>query len=150
MDIELPHASPAAAKLFACFSRFEFALKECGYIKADGYGGAEPDWDKFSKLDGLPAVLQQLRAKGTAAELLQHPPKRQVVDGVHWKWADAPPIVDAATFVRAVKRVRNNLFHGGKAGADPRDDQLCEDAVSCLVALLELDLDVRWAFLGQC
>ena len=149
MTIELPHASPSAAKLFACFSRFEFALKECGYVKANRYGWAEPDWDRFSALDGLPSLVQRLRIDGAAAELLQHPPRQQVVARGHWEWADASPIVEGATFVRAIKRVRNNLFHGGKAGADPRDDQLCEDAVACLVALLDLDRDVRWAFLGR-
>ena len=149
MGIELPQSSAAAARLFATFSRFEFALKECGYVRADRYGGAQLDWNRFAAIEGLAALMQRLHDEGSVAELLKHPPRQQRAAGTHWEWADAPPITDAKAFLEAIKRVRNNLFHGGKAGADPRDDQLCKDAVACLVALLDLNPDVRLAFVGQ-
>ena len=139
MKTELPEASAPAVKLFACFSRFEFALKECGYVKRGKYEGAEPDWDKFSRLDHLPVLMERLRDSRAAPELFANPPQKQMFDDGYWKWAEAAAITDPKTFIDAIKRVRNNLFHGGKAGANPRDDVLCDDAVACLVALLERD-----------
>lgn len=151
MKTELPEASAPAVKLFACFSRFEFALKESGYVKKGKYGGAEPDWDKFSRLDCLPVLMKRLRDSRAAPELFAHPPQKQMFDGGYLKWAEAVAITDPKTFIDAIKRVRNNLFHGGKAGdvANPRDDVLCNDAVACLVAMLELDQVVSNAFQGR-
>ena len=148
MAVELPRASDAAVRLFACFSRFEFALKESGYVRADRHGAAQPDWDKFAALETLPATMEHLRISGGVAELFADPPKRQVAAGNHWTWAAAEPITDAVSFIRAIKQVRNNLFHGGKAGTNPRDDHLCDDAVACLIALLDLDPGVRNVFRG--
>lgn len=115
---EIPNElSLLAFDFFYRFSRFEFCLKENGYLKSEITGQkAEPGWDKFVERHAETYVLT-----AEAAELLASPPDRQVVgDGLALEWV---PVgfhdcrSDLSKVVRAVKTVRNNLFHGGKHGA---------------------------------
>jgi hypothetical protein len=58
----------------------------------------------------------------------------------------AKPIKSLLTFFLAVNQVRDNLFHGGKHGEDPRDDVLCRAARVVLELCLERHHEVRKAF----
>ena len=106
-----------AFDFFYWFSRFEFCLKENGYLRHDEPGSnAEPGWDKFVEKHAA-AYTPSPAAK----ELLAAPPERQIVIAngeLDWRavgTADCKS--DLAKIVRLVKTVRNNLFHGGKHGA---------------------------------
>lgn len=111
-----------AFEFFYWFSRFEFALKDAGYLKSEKVGApAEPGWDAFvRKYEGR----YSLTAK--AQELLDANPERQVVgrSGLEFR-----PVSfegdqsDLSKIVRLTKTVRNNLFHGGKDSAKGWDDQ---------------------------
>lgn len=149
MTVNAPVPSKSAVELFAFFSRFEFALKEAGFFRAHRSEGVKPDWPGFARLAGVWDVMEHLKGDATACKLFGAPPQRQVVCGDVVTWADAPAVGDAQGLIDAIKRVRNNLFHGGKSGADPRDDELCSAATVALRALLEVDDRVRAAFLGQ-
>lgn len=148
-DTSLPRASPAAVQLFACMARFEFALKECGFVSGEEGKRVSPGWADFEALAMQTNVLDRLSGSGRAQELLDQPPRRQLRRGNGFIWGDPVPLRDARTLCGAVRQVRNNLFHGGKAGADPRDDALCDAAVVALTFLLDVDPRVRAAFLER-
>lgn len=141
---EIPiELSLLAFDFFYRFSRFEFCLKENGYLKFEIPGQkAEPGWDKFVERHAETYVLT-----AEAAELLAAPPDRQVVGaGLVLEWA---PVgfqdcrSDLAKVVRTVKTVRNNLFHGGKHGAagwdcPQRTQSLLTSSAAVLEGLVEL------------
>jgi hypothetical protein len=113
--------SDLAFQFFYSFSRFEFSLKENGYLRSRVTGdNAEPGWDSFNV---------QWRAVYEMSEdatlLLAAPPLRQVV-GINatLEWVpisitEGAPKLDKVTQILRV--VRNNLFHGGKHGAKDWD-----------------------------
>ena len=111
-----------AVSFFYRYSRFEFALKESGYLKYSDPGvRAEPDWRNFTR-----KRCGEYRASDEARELIYAAPKRQVVatgERLEWKDVDLSRCPgDLGKVVRLVQTVRNNLFHGGKHGADGWDD----------------------------
>ncbi len=110
-----------AFEFFFRFSRFEFALKENGNVKAGPRGYAQPDWDSFIDENGASYTLST-----AAKELLEDPPDVQRYRNERlWEWA---PLTfgkgqsDLSKLVLIVKTVRNNLFHGGKHSAEGWDD----------------------------
>ncbi len=114
--------SDLAFKFFYWFSRFEFALKENGYLKSHVPGeNAEPGWNEF-------VDKWQLRyaTSSEAKFLLESPPERQIVlagDTLDWKPVGLGDCKsDLAKIVRLVSTVRNNLFHGGKHGGADWDE----------------------------
>jgi hypothetical protein len=119
LDDEL---TKAAFEFFFWYSRFEAALKENCYLKSKKPNvRADPDWDAFIK-----AWQDKYAPSGEAQRLVKLAPKIQVV-GQHGglTWLDTPiergasPLKEVVTMLQ---RVRNNLFHGGKKGADTWDD----------------------------
>jgi hypothetical protein len=111
-----------AFKFFLRFSRFEFALKETGYLKNHTEGRpAEPGWAQFEQnfKDGY--VLEN-----AGARLLELAPQRQVV-AAHSRLKFVPEtfaenVSELGKVTRLLKNVRNNLFHGGKHKPDGWDD----------------------------
>jgi hypothetical protein len=96
------------------FSRFEYALKRSGYHGQEGKA-AEAEWDRFENaLTALPDdQLAPVLACGKV--ILANPPKKQVVRGGALSWEDSTPTAsEIKTLVTYVRRIRNNLFHGGK------------------------------------
>ena len=148
MTNDVPAVSNSAVRLFATFGRFEFALKEAGFVRADHNRAAMPDWERFSKQERTDTLIAKIKGEGIAPELTMRPPQRQVVTQFGWGWREVQPADDAASFLRAIRQVRNNLFHGGKSGPDPRDDRLCDEAVACLFILLGANEGVAAAFNG--
>jgi hypothetical protein len=114
--------SSLAFDFFYWFSRFEFALKENGYLKSHKPGEkAEPGWQEFSD-----KWASQYAVSTEAALLLAKPPERQIVvacDELDWKPVGLSDCKsDLAKVIRLVTTVRNNLFHGGKHGGADWDD----------------------------
>ena len=148
MDREL------ACELLGVFARFEFALKARGYALGDG-SRVNPDWDRFAK-----AITPQFdrnadREFATAVQyLLTQPPKKQILNGRKLEWCDAPPDGNqckAKQVLLMVRRVRNNLFHGGKFSEDTssspnRDSSLVENSLVVLRTCLVLNGDVAAAY----
>lgn len=104
-----------AIEMFRTFARFEYALKAAGFHNEGG--DAKPNWRSFA--ESIPALFEnpadaQLRA--ALAYLLEHPPKKQVIANGVLAWSEEPPNTDlhADRVLIYVRRVRNNLFHGGK------------------------------------
>jgi hypothetical protein len=114
--------SARAFEFFFWFSRFEFALKENGFLESHTQGvAAKPGWDDF-----VVRWRDSYKLTHAARRLLVVPPDRQIVgagDLLTWK----PVGLDDCTselqkVVRLLKILRNNLFHGGKHGGAGWDD----------------------------
>ena len=107
---------------FFRFSRFEFALKEKGYLRnADPGSRAAPNWRTFAEeWTGRYVISKQ------ATALIDARPKCQIVgpDGsLGWQDVDLSAFpTELGKVVRLLQVIRNNLFHGGKHGADGWDD----------------------------
>lgn len=134
-------ARSAILDFFMYFARTEYALKAAGWARAGARDGATADWTR---------VKTQLRVAGRdecrhvfacAGILIDDPPKRQVLVGNVLDWRAAGSSGDQYDdLVEAIKRVRNNLFHGGKFDARlrPRSLLLMRAARDTLEAMLDL------------
>ena len=111
-----------AFDFFYRYSRFEFALKEHRFLRDHQPGRpATPDWYEFARARGA-----GYRVTAKAAELLRAAPKRQIVAAngdLEWRHVDLNACPDDLhKVIRLLQTIRNNLFHGGKHGAEGWDD----------------------------
>jgi hypothetical protein len=111
-----------AFDFFYWFSRFEFALKENRFLKRNSVGdNAEPGWNAF--VEKFATTFKHTKETYRLFEL--NPKKQRVGENSELKWYDVG-IADCKSelckVVRLLKTIRNNLFHGGKHGADGWDD----------------------------
>jgi hypothetical protein len=137
--------SAIAFDFFFWFSRFEFALKEGGYLRSHKVGAkAEPGWERL--VDGLSL---HYTPSTEATLLLAAAPERQVVgvgNSLTWAPLDLEECKsELEKVVLSIKTVRNNLFHGGKHGAASWDD--AERTTALLLASLAV-LDQLAALAG--
>lgn len=120
-DINLD-TSKLAFDFFYWFSRFEYALKDNNYLKSHKVGEiAIPGWDQFIRTWEETYTISK-----EGEELLSSAPKIQVVmhDG-QLEWISvkmAHQTSDLGKVIKLLKTVRNNLFHGGKHGAEDWDN----------------------------
>lgn len=143
------------AEFFGVFARFEYAMKASQYFKADRWGNAAPDW-LVLKANLGPALTESMLAEPNdlIAYLLREPPLVQ-------KYSDHGPVFreveldgqdDGARALEAAKRVRNNLFHGGKHtphSPPERDTKLIKAALLVLDRCLEADANLASEFEAQ-
>lgn len=146
----------SAQDLLRGFARLEFTLlKVPQFIDGKPARLARVDWDRVSLAvaslvpsEFVDRVPQEARGKMLADG--RDRPKRMFVrqpeGGPRFAEFDFDPLPegDAAALLEATKRVRNNLFHGGKE--DPRqepyegdDQQWCDAANQVVRVLLDLD-----------
>lgn len=129
-------------EFFAVFSRFEFALKESGYVK--GEGRASPDWKRFAQESTLEVAGDSPLAI-SMGYLIAYPPQIQMPN-LKWKDLALQGKTDRAKALESVQRVRNNLFHGGKhppLSAPGRDTELVQASLAILYAVLEQNDQIR-------
>ena len=108
---------------FYWFSRFEFALKENGFLKSHDVGEkAEAGWEEFEGKCNAKYVPSE-----EAKQLVKLHPKRQIIaenGGLDWKLVGVGHCTnDLCKVILMLKAVRNNLFHGGKHGDREQDDK---------------------------
>lgn len=119
-DIE-PDLRDLAFDFFYWFSRFEFALKERGYLVISSKSNqATPNWDSYVS-DHRAAFVPTAAAK----TLMDAKPQEEIVTANGLDFADltfSPGTAELDKVVRYAKTVRNNLFHGGKHGSVYWDD----------------------------
>jgi len=144
-------------EFFFVFSRFEYALKRAGFLKPNRRS-AEPDWDTFG--DALEQKYnsdETPQLSSSVDYLLSEPPKRQIVqeDGsLGWDPDKRGSETEIVWLLLLVRRIRNNLFHGGKYPYMPlpepaRDDRLLESSLVLLEACLDWDDEVREYFMSD-
>ena len=151
--IDNDELKPIIYDFFFKFSRFEFALKAYKYRKSGRFGNnAEPDWNSFiNDYEGT------YHACEFAEQLLQNPPRRQVITNGNLGWEDLSFQPDHSLLnkvVLAIKTIRNNLFHGGKHGDKSWDDIdrinfLLTNGNKVIDQLSELDSDLRAHYLDK-
>lgn len=114
---------PEAIRLFQLFARFEHALKKERFVLGKVDEPAMPDWDSFARKLG-PLFYARAEKEEAAQILFTHPPKQQVVEvNKQTNWKTKPRPKDAVQLLAAVRRVRNNLFHGEKLDPNEGRDQ---------------------------
>jgi hypothetical protein len=155
IDFRRTALPPGSVEFFATFARFEFALKATRYLGRDQEGGAFARWDPFANDLGR-AFFDRFRDSGHAATLIGRPPKKQIVANHTLGWSTPDPLVSVQELFVAVRRVRNNLCHGGKSGdieQDPddprRNEKLIAESHLVLLEALRAHDEVRWAFEGR-
>lgn len=134
--------SDLASDLFRTFAQFEYCLKVTGYCVGGRGDAANPDWPRFAR--ELPLFSGENGADVVTAisYLLKHPPKKQVYVDEVLQWRDVAPRAENENdlIFLYVRRVRNNLFHGGKFNGrffDPeRSRELLEHSITILMAAI--------------
>lgn len=142
-----------AERLFLVFSRTEYALKASGFNNGDG--PAEVNWRNFA------IAVENLIQDPSSKELIEAiefflnaPPKKQVIVGGVIQWEVSVPQTDSCAdkLLVYVRRVRNNLFHGGKFNGhwfDPeRSEPLLRHSLTILLSCVEFVPSVREAYFG--
>ncbi|WP_298975666.1 hypothetical protein [uncultured Roseobacter sp.] len=142
---------PRGEEFIRIVIRFEYALKEIGYCRAGSGEGAEVCWDKFVNQRLGPAFFERIKEAHVAVTILTEPPSKQVVvnERLDWKPGVVPDNIQDL-FV-AIRRVRNNLLHGGKAGDidHDRNANLVSESIAVLLEVLKFDEELRMMFEGR-
>jgi hypothetical protein len=146
---------------FMTFARCEFALKtggfaERGYRKGVG-NEAQADWDAFAQAisSSFQAGLEP-ETKAACARLIEARPWELVLINGNVMWQQQTRRARetlAENALAAVKRLRNNLFHGNEASGvqgytTEQTEQLLCDAVMVLQASVILRPAVQAAYDG--
>lgn len=137
-------------EFFRMFARFEFALKKAKYIRARA-GMVAAHWDKFANDLGA-AFFERVKDEALADTILHSPPNKQAVDGSgELVWQDCKPPENSVALFVAIRRIRNNLFHGGKHENpyNDRDEELLSQGIAILSLALDADEKVKWHFDGN-
>lgn len=140
---------------FLRFSRFEFALKVTGYATGSE-SRVDPDWTRFAK--DIQEIFDWNRdpALVEACELyIYTPPQKQVLVNGELAWSTTLPGQwsehSVAFLLELVRRVRNNLFHGGKYNGQfheetARNEALLAGGLRILQECLQASDEVRKAY----
>ncbi len=118
INFERAKLSEEAVKFIATFLRFEFALKEDGF--SPNANDAQVDWGRVTQELGC-TFYTSIQESGKAETIMRRPPKKQVSRDHRLEWKPQDPPENVHELFEAIRRVRNNLVHGGKSG-DPEDD----------------------------
>lgn len=140
-------------EFFVTFARFEFALKDAGFFTGD-IQRVSPDWTRFGRSLDLNTARLHSECAAAIDYFSLHPPWRQVVagDGLGWDSAVGFTTLERMDQVLdLVRRVRNNLFHGGKFNddghSDPgRNELLLRSGLAILHRCLEMSPSVATAY----
>ena len=137
-----------AVELFKKFARIEYALKAAGFHY--GEGDAKPNWDMFaSSIDGV--LEKDTSITMSIKYMSESPPKKQVIRKDLLEW-ETPKHHTNKTheILLCVRRVRNNLFHGGKFNGhwfkSERSKELLQHSLCILDACLRASSKLKEAF----
>src|SRR5436190_7631888 len=128
------------AEFLGVFARFEFALKYAGYRIRSQNNSVSANWDAFAAAVAThfnKAATPRLTA--AVDYLVQNPPKRQeenAAGALVFAVVDHDP--NKSEFEQAiicVRRVRNNLFHGGKFVREAAPNRDATLVSSCMLLL---------------
>jgi hypothetical protein len=151
------HISPElVCRFVAVFSRMEYALKSTRYAIGDEKY-VEPAWDTFAN-DIDDAFFKVLDPEVVLARnyLLAHPPTKQTLAGNRVAFTDQTINTSqkqTQQLLLMVRKVRNNLFHGGKylpqgEQETGRNHLLVQYALTVLLTCSKLDQEVCNSFEG--
>lgn len=132
-----------AIELFQTFSRFEYSLKVAGFHQ--GEGAAKPDWRNFSK--SISEIFEHPVNKefnNAIQYILMNPPKKQIIKSGLLEWKNVAPDTEMKSdlVLLYVRRVRNNLFHGGKFNGHWFEPERSKELLESSLIILKQCLDV--------
>ncbi|GCA52812.1 hypothetical protein GOA99_22845 [Sinorhizobium meliloti] len=143
---------PRNDELFRIYARFEFALKMAGYCALNGKA-VETNWDAFANSSDIGKLFfKHVRDAGMCPKLMNDPPKAEAITNGQWGFATtATPPESAQALFGMVRRVRNNLFHGGKYFDDDkqRNQALVDESIAILLLAVAWHKDVNFYFEGR-
>lgn len=137
---------------FRTFSRFEYALKCTGYATGNEKG-VSADWKKFACDHNAIFLENKQKLKASLDYFSKNPPHIQILTENKLDWKEPEKFDENSNcelywFLRAVKHVRNNLFHGGKYPYDlNRDSCLLNHGKKILDICLKFNREVEKYFL---
>lgn len=134
-------------KFFVAFSLLEFALKECIRLKRGRF--ASPNWDEFARREpDLRLSTDPATADAVRYVLAEPPDVERVLNGRAVFQAEELLGVGNGAICEALKRIRNNLFHGGKEPYTKRDERLVGAGLQIIEGFLSVHDDLKAAFLS--
>lgn len=140
------------------FSRFEYALKRTTKYAVGDENDIHAKWNEFAKdhdSDFNPERTAKL--KSAVGYLQAKPPKKQILKKngtLGWKDVHRQNTSTLEQIICSIRRVRNNLFHGGKFPDGPieepgRDTELLQHCIIILNECLQLDVVVLRHFYSK-
>jgi hypothetical protein len=132
------------------FALFEYCLKECGYFRGHDY--AKADWPRFSKRQTELGMTFDAIARDAVDYILSKPPRVQIVEPVHQNFVVFQDRdlrgTEHARICEALRRIRNNLLHGGKQPYEfqRRDERLVRAGLKIIEAYLNANDDLAAMF----
>lgn len=142
-----------ATEFFLVFSRFEYALKASGFNKGDG--PAQPNWSMFAAaVKNWVSSTRDQKVSEAIQFILREPPKKQFIEHGNIVWKDGCLSTQSQSdaLFQYIRRIRNNLFHGGKFNghwfAPERSELLMRAGLIVLKAAVEQESSVRAAYHG--
>lgn len=152
MNWDDPTLNTLASEYFRLFSRFEYALKASGYLLPNSRN-AKADWERFAiEINDVFDRLDNQELKNAIALMLSEPPKKQINNNGVVDWDETQPGSKNQTdlLLLYVRRIRNNLFHGGKFNGhwfEPeRSGPLIDSGIKILNACLQVSKNVSQAY----
>lgn len=139
-----------AVRFFKVMMRLEYALKANGFAETNR-NRVEICWDRFANERLGRALFDTIRDSRKASTLISQPPSHQAIDiGGHLEFRPAAPVTCVQDLLGALRRVRNNLFHGGKSGDvdHDRNDTLIAESIYVITEILLSDDALRTEFEG--
>lgn len=139
-------------EFFREFSRYEYCLKVT-QLQQKTDGDAMANWDWYAKdVEHVFASPKDPRFVAAIDYFTQHPPKKQVVKDGALTW-DETPLQEKRVALKIfvlIRRIRNNLFHGGKFNGqwfEPESSEaLIQHALIILRACGQSHPEVRKAY----
>ncbi|PIF23042.1 hypothetical protein [Candidatus Pantoea floridensis] len=140
-------------EFFREFARYEYCLKATGF--RFNTRDAKANWDMYAMaVTHVFESPEDPELKAAIEYFLNFPPKKQVVnDGVlAWDQTPMEEKIIAKKILILIRRVRNNLFHGGKFNGEwfepERSEALMRNALIILRACGESHHEVSKAYGG--
>ena len=134
-------------EFLAVFSRVEYSLKETIIYASGDSNVVNASWDTFANdIDEIFLSVDNLKLKQAIKYLLENPPKKQVLENGELLFKESE--IDnnqkkTQQVLLMVRRVRNNLFHGGKYGVNnDRDEKLIEYSLKVLTECVKIKSNV--------
>ena len=132
-------------EFFAAFSRFEYTLKEAGFVRPNQQYAEVAWWTFAEKASEFLHVEPESKLAQALLDLTLEPPQVQISKS-QWMQVQLHGNSQIEKAIDAVTRVRNNLFHGGKHtphSPSGRDEKLVRASLAVLYACLEQNSILR-------
>ncbi|MBL4829424.1 MAG: hypothetical protein JKY55_06015 [Aliivibrio sp.] len=140
------------------FLRLEYAAKMNEFVVPLAEGEQERKltvlWEDVSdqiEENWTVALREDDELKNAADYYDTYPPEKQILttDGIEFKNTEIQNVASSLKLLLAVRRVRNNLFHGGKASKSEnveRSSALLRNGITIILGAVQCNVDLSMHF----